>query len=120
MVKHIMYGSIWQSVILMIVAFAGEYIIYEPDVLARFDRAATNTIYPGRDYDWDGKELFLKWHDPKMIWRKNLIGDDNAPMTVENFAEAARQLGCADTDYIYYEGGYSKHFTFFFNLFVMF
>lgn len=59
MVKHIMYGSIWQSVILMIVAFAGEYLIYEPNTLYRFDRADSPTIYPGRDHDWNGDELFI-------------------------------------------------------------
>lgn len=55
-----------------------------------------------------------------MIWRKDLTGSANAPMTLENFKYAAEQLGCSGTDFIYYEGGYSKHFTFFFNLFVMF
>ena len=30
MVKHIMYGSIWQSIILCFFAFGAEYLVYEP------------------------------------------------------------------------------------------
>jgi magnesium-transporting ATPase (P-type) len=37
MVKHIMYGSIWQSLILMIFAFFAEYTVVEPDQFWRYD-----------------------------------------------------------------------------------
>lgn len=71
MVKHIMYGSIWQSIILMIVAFAGEYIIPEPNPLYRFNRAYKSTmIYPGRNKDWDGSELFEPWQKEQTIERE--------------------------------------------------
>lgn len=32
---------------------------------------------------------------------------------------AAKALGCAESPYLQYPGGYSRHFTFFFNLFVL-
>lgn len=70
MVKHIMYGSIWQAIILCIFAFWGEYVIVEPiaswgyDWQAEFpDNYATRgrpgMVYPGRLYDWNGDALFI-------------------------------------------------------------
>jgi hypothetical protein len=62
MVKHIQYGSIWQSIILIAVALFGEYFIYEPEVLQRYDRADLGPfIYPGRNKNWDGTPLFENW-----------------------------------------------------------
>lgn len=62
MVKHVMYQSIWQSIILCILAFWGEYIIYEPHAAFRYDRAeSSSTIYPGRHHDWDGKTLYAQY-----------------------------------------------------------
>jgi len=124
MVKHITYGSIWQSIILMIVAFAGEYLVYEPNILYRFDRPKTPFVYPGRDKDWNGEELFLKWHDPAVITR-TMVNDENAGakgLTMEKFEYILEFLGCDPSNAsaeIVYPGGYSRHFTFFFNLFVM-
>jgi Ca2+ transporting ATPase len=70
MVKHIQYGSIWQSVILISVAFFGEYFVYEPDVLRRFDKASNGPwIYPGRTKDWDGTPLFENWQRAVTIYR---------------------------------------------------
>lgn len=119
MVKHIMYGSIWQSVILMIVAFAGEYIIYEPNPLYRFDRADSHMIYPGRDKDWNGQELFLNWHKEQTIRRKTLEAPGLHKMTLENFDTIANDIGCKGAEFLHFPGGYSKHFTFFFNLFTL-
>lgn len=118
MVKHIQYGSIWQAIILMIVAFAGEYLIYEPNPLFRFDRAESHTIYPGRDKDWDGSELFLPWHKARTI-NKWELNETDAPMSKVNFDYIADELGCTGATYLHFPGGYSKHFTFFFNLFVL-
>jgi len=120
MVKHIMYGSIWQSIILMIVAFAGEYLIYEPNVLYRFDRAHSPYIYPGRDHDWNGEELFITWHKEQTVMR-TATGSlaDGKIMTPENFDIIAKAINCPDADYLHFPGGNSRHFTFFFNLFVL-
>lgn len=70
MVKHIMYGSIYQSIILCAVAFAGEYFIYEPSPIRQFEKAGKNnwTIYSGRNFEWGTKiPLYEKWHKPKEI-----------------------------------------------------
>lgn len=120
MVKHIMYGSIWQSVILMIVAFAGEYFILEPNPLYRFDRAHMPFIYPGREHDWDGSDLFISWHKEKTIKLADLSDSPDDPMTKKNFALIADMIGCAEAKYLHFPGGYSKHMTFFFNLFTLF
>lgn len=72
----------------MIVAFAGEYIIYEPNALYRFDRAHSVMIYPGRDKDWDGSELFNTWHKEQTILLKDCADpgeNPDAKMTKENF-----------------------------------
>lgn len=120
MVKHIMYGSIWQSVILMIVAFWGEYLIYEPNPLYRFDRAHLPFIYPGRETDWDGSDLFVTWHKEQTI-KLNELDDKVATskMKIKNFNLIAKEIGCPGTDYLHFPGGYSRHMTFFFNLFTL-
>jgi len=85
MVKHIMYGSIWQSLILFIFAFWAEYLVVEPNQFWRYDwqeefsqidktgpyadyynnnwneRGNQWAIYPGRDYDWAGEPLYIQW-----------------------------------------------------------
>jgi len=40
-------------------------------------------------------------------------------MTAENFQIIADALNCPKTDYLHFPGGNSRHFTFFFNLFVL-
>jgi len=40
-------------------------------------------------------------------------------LTDDQFKYVQAELGCEDFDYIVYPGGYPKHFTFFFNLFVL-
>lgn len=92
MVKHIMYMSIWQSIILLIFAIWGEFLIVEPDVLLRYDRNDIPYVYPGRLLDWDQETpLYSKWIDSNGV-----IGAAKMP------------------------GGDSRHFTFFFALFVLF
>jgi len=123
MVKHIQYGSIWQSVILIIVAFAGEYFIYEPNALLRFDKAANGPwIYPGRSRDWNGNDLFNRWEDPVTISLTTVKGvetTDNEILPVEAFYAIRSALGCENQEWLVFPGGYSRHFTFFFNLFVL-
>ena len=68
----------------MFVAFAGEYFIYEPNLLYRFDRADVPWIYPGREKDWDGTELFQTWNDPRVVYRAD-TGKLEDLMTTENF-----------------------------------
>jgi len=115
----------------MIVAFAGEYLIYEPNALMRFDRAATSTtVYPGRDHDYSGNSLFHSWHKKRLVERADTVGD-NAKMSEAAFNTVAAYLGCCQPDpsggepdcsgveWIQFPGGHSKHFTFFFNLFVL-
>ena len=84
MVKHIMYGSIWQSIILCIFAFWGEFLIVEPDAYWRYNwqkefsklpedhesynnfyktRGANWAVYPGRDMDWNGDKLYIQWKE---------------------------------------------------------
>lgn len=52
MVKHIMYNSIWQSIILMIICFWGEFLIPESSIARRHDKVGTPWIYPGRAKTW--------------------------------------------------------------------
>jgi Ca2+ transporting ATPase len=52
MVKHIMFNSIWQSIILLAIALAGESFIPESNIARRHDRPMDNLIYPGRNKDW--------------------------------------------------------------------
>lgn len=120
MVKHIMYGSIWQSVILMIVAFAGEYLIYEPNPLYRFDRANSPYIYPGRYNDWNGNDLFNRWEKEQTIDKLEDTGPGaDKKMTTDNFMLIANAIDCPQASFIHFPGGHSRHFTFFFNLFVL-
>lgn len=134
MVKHIMYGSIWQAIILMFVAFGGEYFIVEPNALFRFNYQHTATVYPGRKemWPWHGSEpLFENWHKKRTVTREEIaasIAEGEDPiMSTGAFDVVAAYLGCCKEDqdcsnvkWIEFPGGYSKHFTFFFNLFVLF
>jgi len=60
MVKHIMFNSIWQSIILLAIALAGESFIPESNIARRHDRPLDNLIYPGRDKDWVWAEVAEK------------------------------------------------------------
>mmetsp|Transcript_4534 Transcript_4534/g.4252 ORF Transcript_4534/g.4252 Transcript_4534/m.4252 type:complete len:197 (+) Transcript_4534:2470-3060(+) len=60
MVKHLLGMSIFQTIIVYAVVFAGEHFFPEPDATWRFERAALNNyVYPGRIYDWDGSPLYI-------------------------------------------------------------
>lgn len=67
MIKHILGMSIYQSIILFIVLFAGEWFIPEGDEALRFSefRGKLNpdlpidTVYPGRPEFWEGDPLYL-------------------------------------------------------------
>lgn len=64
MTKHIIYGSIWQIIILLIVCFWGEFFIYEPDVLRQYDRPLSWTVYPGRKKTFfSGEDVYNHWID---------------------------------------------------------
>lgn len=52
MIKHIMWNSIWQSIVLCIICFWGEFIIPEPNVARRHDKPESPFIYPGRSKTW--------------------------------------------------------------------
>lgn len=62
----------------MAVAFAGEYMIYEPDVLRRMDRPGIPYVFPGRDKDWDNSELFEKWHGDQLFVRDEIKAIEDA------------------------------------------
>jgi P-type Ca2+ transporter type 2C len=61
MLKQFLPMAIYQIIIMYAICFAGEYFFPEPDVRFRFDRPDIPYIYPGRRYDWDGSELFVKF-----------------------------------------------------------
>ena len=46
------------------ICFAGEKFFPEPDIKFRFDRPEIPFVYPGRRFDWDGTDLFIK-HEKK-------------------------------------------------------
>lgn len=52
MIKHIMWNSIWQSIILCIICFQGENLIPEPNIARRHDTPESPFIYPGREKTW--------------------------------------------------------------------
>jgi len=133
MVKHIMYGSIWQAVILCVVAFAGEHILPEANVMLRYNYQHKTTIYPGRLVDWPWYNLdplFEQWHKGRTVTRDETKGEVGI-MTEKAFDTIAASLGCCTMDannvvdcsavqWIEFPKAYSHHFTFFFNLFVFF
>jgi P-type Ca2+ transporter type 2B len=61
MIKHILTQAIYQSIVLFIFLFAGEYLIPESDPTLQFDRQ-TGFVFPGRAKDWHGVALYT----PKM------------------------------------------------------
>lgn len=56
MVKHIIGMSIWQSIIVFSIIFAGEHFIPESD--PKWKGENSNFIKNGRPYDWDGTPLY--------------------------------------------------------------
>jgi Ca2+ transporting ATPase len=57
MIKHIVWMSLYQCVILFGVLFGGEFFIPEPNVALQYDKP-TGFVYPGRLYNWDGSPLY--------------------------------------------------------------
>jgi Ca2+ transporting ATPase len=55
MVKHIGFMSIYQSIIIFGIVFAGEFFIKEED---GYIPNQDGYIFPGRLYDWDNSELY--------------------------------------------------------------
>jgi len=52
------------------------------------------------------------------IWREDVVAGGQL-LDEAQYNALTTQLGCADQEYLVFPGGYSKHFTFFFNLFVL-
>lgn len=61
MVKHILGKATWMCICLFVCMFAGEHFIVEPDVALRYERPASQYVYPGRFYDRSGKPLYAKY-----------------------------------------------------------
>jgi len=130
MVKHIMYNSIWQSIILMIICFYGEFIIPESNIARRHDLVgAQTTIYPGRakTWVWEGEDPLYNQYDkgtkPYTI--------DLVKLKIRDTFDFTKQADCEDigavwkavpiegTKMCYHAEGAPRHFTFFFTTFVM-
>jgi Ca2+ transporting ATPase len=60
MVKHILIMSIYQSAVVFVIVFSGEYWIPEDKNYSPRDG---DYIFPGRLYDWDGDDLYKKLRD---------------------------------------------------------
>jgi len=60
MIKHIIWMSLYQCIVLFVILFAGEHFIPEPDVALRYGRDSPY-VYPGRLYNWDGSDLYKKY-----------------------------------------------------------
>jgi Ca2+ transporting ATPase len=58
MVKHIMIMAIYQSIIVFIIVFAGEYLIPEAD---GYEPNLDGMIYPGRMFTFGGQPLWLNF-----------------------------------------------------------
>jgi magnesium-transporting ATPase (P-type) len=54
MVKHIIGMSIYQSIIIFMIVFAGEYFIPEDTDYLNND----GMVFPGRLYDWNNEDLY--------------------------------------------------------------
>ena len=59
MIQHILTQGVWQSCVLFVFLFAGEYIIPESDPALQYDRQ-TGYVFPGRAKDWNGEPLYTK------------------------------------------------------------
>lgn len=60
MVKHILLMSLYQSIVIFTIVFAGEKFIPEdPD----YEPRNGDLIVAGRLYDWDGGDLYKKYRD---------------------------------------------------------
>jgi Ca2+ transporting ATPase len=60
MVKHILIMSIYQSAVVFVIVFSGEYWIPEDKNYSPRDG---DYIFPGRLYDWEGDDLYKKLRD---------------------------------------------------------
>lgn len=60
MIKHIVWMSFFQCIVLFTVLFAGEFFIPEPLEALQYDKK-DGFVYPGRLYNWDGSELYKKY-----------------------------------------------------------
>lgn len=63
MVKHILLMSIYQSAIIFIICFAGEFWLPENSDYEPQNPDNENLIMPGRLYDWNGDELYKKYRE---------------------------------------------------------
>jgi len=61
MVKHMVCMSVYQTLVIYIITFAGEFIFPEPEVRFRYDRPDVPYLYPGRLYDWDGSRMWIRF-----------------------------------------------------------
>jgi P-type Ca2+ transporter type 2B len=61
MIKQIVGIGLYKMAILYSICFAGENFYPEPNKDYRFDQPDIPYVYPGRLYDWDGSDLFIKW-----------------------------------------------------------
>lgn len=131
MVKHIMYGSIYQIIILLVVAFGGHTFLPEPNALRWFEyakKAGPKTMYPGFKMSWDREtDMFRKWKKKHIIFKSDAIKHSPNGIDLDNYnaimkgivASNPKDALCAGLDFIRFPGGYSSHLTFFFNLFVL-
>jgi hypothetical protein len=117
MVKHIMYGSIWQSLILMVFAFFSEYTVVETDQYWRYDwqkefsqiteadnvgdynavelayndnwntRGNQWAVYPGRDFDWNGEPLYIVWKAGTVVKDETEVSEVAVEDNTEEVAE---------------------------------
>jgi magnesium-transporting ATPase (P-type) len=61
MLKQIIPMACYMVSIMWAICFGGERFFPEPDEKFRFDRVHIPYVYPGRRFDWDGSELFIKF-----------------------------------------------------------
>ncbi len=64
MLKQIIPMACYMVSVMWAICFAGEKFFPEPDIKFRFDRPEIPFVYPGRRFDWDGTDLFIK-HEKK-------------------------------------------------------
>jgi Ca2+ transporting ATPase len=60
MVKHLIIMGIYQSIIVFILIFLGEYFIPED---SNYSPREGDYVFPGRAYKWDGSELYKELRD---------------------------------------------------------
>ena len=61
MLKQIVPMALYMIGVMYSICFGGEYFFPEPNTDYRFNHPTVPYVYPGRLYDWDGTELFIKF-----------------------------------------------------------